>query len=65
MFRIRLVLIGTVSVVLLGTLLLPRREAVAGNTPSEGQFATYSCACGIVYFGGVFRLLLLMHCSRD
>ena len=32
MFRIRLVLIGTVSVVLLGTLLLPRREAVAWGT---------------------------------
>src|SRR6201997_1259050 len=32
MFRVRLVLIGTVSVVLLGTLLLPRREAVAWGT---------------------------------
>jgi hypothetical protein len=32
MFRVRLVLIGIVSVVLLGTLLLPRREAVARGT---------------------------------
>ena len=57
MARVRLALIGMVSIALLGVLLPLRWGAAHGAAhPGEWRWATCSSACGIVYFGGVFRL---------
>ncbi len=57
MFRVRLALIGMVSIALLGVLLPLRLGGRPwGRARWQWRWATCSCACGIVYFGGVFRL---------
>ena len=56
MARVRLALIGMVSIALLGVMLPLRWGPAGARTPCERRCGTCSSACGIVYFGGVFRL---------